>query len=28
VDGLTSPNPILKADFERTFQEFNEVVQG
>lgn len=25
VDGLTAPNPILKAEFEKTFHRFNEV---
>jgi guanosine-3',5'-bis(diphosphate) 3'-pyrophosphohydrolase len=25
VDGLTAPNPVLKAEFERTFQRFDEV---
>jgi guanosine-3',5'-bis(diphosphate) 3'-pyrophosphohydrolase len=28
VDGLSSPNPILKGEFERTFLEFSEAVQG
>ena len=27
VDGLTAPNPILKAEFDRTFQQFAEVVR-
>jgi guanosine-3',5'-bis(diphosphate) 3'-pyrophosphohydrolase len=25
VDGLTAPNPILKAEFEKTYQRFDEV---
>jgi len=25
VDGLTAPNPILKAEFERTYQRFDEI---
>jgi guanosine-3',5'-bis(diphosphate) 3'-pyrophosphohydrolase len=28
VDRLTSPNPILKTEFERTFRQFNEIVQA
>ncbi len=23
VDGFTEPNPILKAEFQRTFEQFN-----
>jgi guanosine-3',5'-bis(diphosphate) 3'-pyrophosphohydrolase len=28
VDGLTAPNPILKAEFESTLQRFNEIQSG
>jgi guanosine-3',5'-bis(diphosphate) 3'-pyrophosphohydrolase len=28
VDGLTAPNPILKAEFESTFRRFDEVQTG
>jgi guanosine-3',5'-bis(diphosphate) 3'-pyrophosphohydrolase len=28
VDGLTAPNPMLKAEFERTFLRFDEVQAG